>query len=349
MKHLKLIIIIFICWQDADILFAQVNISYYYDNLQRLTSISYGDGRQIIYTYDDLGNRQSMIIIVPCENPDLIISNISVTRYTPEKIYYTFQIKNQGTAYANLSSFAFAGFNNSNPQRDGNEEFRYAFFTGGGLAPNTTMNLNFSSGFSFNSNKYYLILTADYYNSVIECVETNNDLATLVNPCTSSGSLSITGSLSNKLLSSNGAVSISNASLSNVLVVGKSITESPNVSMTNSSVVLGGCLNGPYVGSPTLNQERNSIKDSANFVQSPISEMKLSNDSILSFKLSSPQKLTLRIYGDTERKLLKTVVETKEYRSGVNEITIDATEWIKGQKFSLHLSSDKYTEVLVFE
>ena len=43
--------------------------TYEYDNLHRLTGVTYPDGSQIIYEYDANGNRTSKLV-VPGANPD---------------------------------------------------------------------------------------------------------------------------------------------------------------------------------------------------------------------------------------------------------------------------------------
>ena len=37
-------------------------ISYVYDDLSRLSEVNYPNGTKIVYTYDDLGNRQTQVI-----------------------------------------------------------------------------------------------------------------------------------------------------------------------------------------------------------------------------------------------------------------------------------------------
>ena len=320
---------------------AQITTSYLYDNANRLIEVMHGDGKQVLYTYDKVGNRESMIVLVPCQNPDLIISSVNITKYTPEKIHYTLQIKNQGNITANLGSFAFAAFNSTDGTRDGSDEFRSALFTGGSLAPNATMNISYSSGFNFNSTRYYLILIADYYTTVAECVETNNDLAKLVNPCTSNTNLTITGTHIDKLISTNGEVIIQNSTLNNVLVVGRSVTQLPNSTMENSSVAIGGCLNIPASPTATIQAE-----DPLNL--STISKLQFL-DSKITFIVVKNQKITFSVFGDTEKKLLSTTQESQTLESGLQEIDVDTSKWIKGQKYTLHVIGSDTTEVLVVD
>ena len=43
-------------------------VTYTYDNLNRLTHTDYGNGRAIEYTYDAAGNRLSQVVTVPDQN-----------------------------------------------------------------------------------------------------------------------------------------------------------------------------------------------------------------------------------------------------------------------------------------
>lgn len=341
MKPLKTFLVLFIC-----VIFncySQIRVTYVYDNAHRLIKEMYSDGKQKLFSYDQEGNIISIVTIVPCLSSDLIISDIQITKYTPEKIYYTLQIKNIGTQTANLSSFAFAAYNSNSRDKDNSSEFKSALFTGGSLTPNATMNINYSSGFNFNNNKYYLILTADNYNSVVECVETNNNMAKLINPCTENTNLNITGSHSNRLLSSNGIVTISNAFLDNVLVVGKSVEQLPNTELRNSSIVIGGCLNGIPIDPPPTNGL--NLSPSSN--QSIVSKISFSKENDLSFDLLETSNLAIEVYGDIEKALIQKL-PNQDYSGNVN-ISIDTNRWIKGQKYIIHIISKETTEVFVVD
>lgn len=41
---------------------AQTSVNYTYDNLNRLTEVSYSNGVKVTYTYDELGNRTSKTV-----------------------------------------------------------------------------------------------------------------------------------------------------------------------------------------------------------------------------------------------------------------------------------------------
>ena len=68
------------------VLAATRTITYTYDNLDRLISISYGDGASISYNYDDAGNILRAIMqggVQAIELSDAIIAMQILTRITP--------------------------------------------------------------------------------------------------------------------------------------------------------------------------------------------------------------------------------------------------------------------------
>lgn len=52
---------------------AQTTVSYQYDNLNRLTQVTYSDGTVVNYTYDALGNRTSKTVTVP-SSPTCVVT-----------------------------------------------------------------------------------------------------------------------------------------------------------------------------------------------------------------------------------------------------------------------------------
>ncbi len=74
MKYYTLLIFIILIYPLT--IFSQ-NISYQYDNLNRLTNVDYGNGTIISYTYDDVGNRIGLII-QSSELPPGSPTNISI-------------------------------------------------------------------------------------------------------------------------------------------------------------------------------------------------------------------------------------------------------------------------------
>ena len=61
-----LIIIISVYWYllvSAHVLAQGDNATYTYDNLNRITSITFQNGTTINYTYDEMGNRTQVVIV----------------------------------------------------------------------------------------------------------------------------------------------------------------------------------------------------------------------------------------------------------------------------------------------
>lgn len=180
-----------------------------------------------------------------CNTSDLIVTEITVTKYTPDKIYYTAIIKNVGSTPVNKESFLLGIYTSSDDLVNGNDVFKYSISPGTGtLAPNQTSSFSHWTNFSFSDSQYYLRIKADETGSINECNEVNNDLFKLVNKCTSVGNLNLTGNIPPGLYATNQAVNISNAVLDNfVLIVGKTIVGTPTITAVNSAFVIGGCLN----------------------------------------------------------------------------------------------------------
>jgi YD repeat-containing protein len=77
MKNTILTILILILGFTAK---AQVTVTYYYDDLQRLTQANYSNGKAIVYSYDQLGNRLS----------EIKTSNLSVEDFENSKSFTLF-------------------------------------------------------------------------------------------------------------------------------------------------------------------------------------------------------------------------------------------------------------------
>ncbi|HEY6872712.1 MAG TPA: hypothetical protein VI298_08310 [Geobacteraceae bacterium] len=60
----RLVILIVICLLLAPV-YSAMAVSYQYDDLNRLERVDYDNGTAIIYTYDEVGNRQQTVVSVP--------------------------------------------------------------------------------------------------------------------------------------------------------------------------------------------------------------------------------------------------------------------------------------------
>jgi hypothetical protein len=180
-----------------------------------------------------------------CNTVDLVVTEITITKYTPDRIYYTAIIKNVGMTSVNKEAFLLGVYTSSDDLVNGNDVFKYSISPGSGtLAPNQTSSFSHWTNFSFSDSQYYLRIKADETGSINECNEVNNDLLKLVNKCSSVGNLNLTGNIPPGLYATNQVVNISNAVLDNfVLIVGKTIVGNPTITAINSAFVIGGCLN----------------------------------------------------------------------------------------------------------
>lgn len=254
-----------------------------------------------------------------CVNkPDLIVSDVTITKYTPNRIYYTAQIKNTGLSSVSMGSFFLGVYTSSDNLLNANDVWKYSITTGGGtLAPNQILSFSYNSSFSFTDNQYYLRLKADELGLISECDENNNNLFKLVNKCSTTGNLSITGNISAGYYATNQAVTISNAALSNnVLVVGKSISGNPSLIALNSVFMIGGCLNepAPLAASPVLIQPTKE-KNMLEFLESD-------SDQTVDYILSKDIISTIYIWNATTKTKVATIQDSVKSNKGLNSISL---------------------------
>jgi hypothetical protein len=133
-------------------------------------------------------------IRLPGGQPDLVVSALSVTSWTPNSISYSYTIKNIGTAPANLDGPTSADSDNVSVQAylsadtvfaNGGDIPAGGSIVGssplGNLNPGQTLNGSFTSGAAVDPNATpYLVLMVDSGNVVAESNERNNTLATPV-------------------------------------------------------------------------------------------------------------------------------------------------------------------------
>jgi YD repeat-containing protein len=73
---MKKISIITVLLLNAVLAFSQ--ITYQYDNLNRLTKVNYSNGTSVVYTYDELGNRQTKTVTAGTDIEEIVTSPIAV-------------------------------------------------------------------------------------------------------------------------------------------------------------------------------------------------------------------------------------------------------------------------------
>ena len=270
-----------------------------------------------------------------CPNQaDFVVTDIVITRYTPERIYYTVQIKNQGSVAASLGSFMVGAYTSSDALVNSNDFWQSAITTGGNtLAAGQTTSFSYWTGFNFTNNRYYLRLQADYLNSTIECRETNNDMLKLVNQCTANSGLNLVGNLSG-FYSSNSTVNIANATFSGYsLVVGKSIIGLPRVITQNSAFIVGNCLN--------LSAARIALIETQDSTptESELIFAENQNSSDITFKIVKDQTAKISIWGDSEKAIIQEIAADKVISKGINSLKLDTTGWLKSNTYIIHIET----------
>jgi RHS repeat-associated protein len=265
-------------------------------------------------------NIATVTVSTTCLKPDLIISDLTITKYTPTRINYTAQIKNIGLTNASMSSFFLGVYTSSDELVNANDVWKYSITTGGGtLAPNQTLNFSYNTSFNFTDNQYHLRLKADELGLISECDEANNNLFKLVNKCTTTGNLNLTGNISSGYYATNQVVTISNAAISdNVLVVGKSISGTLALTALNSVFMIGGCLNAPASNVATAPAIVNKPKPIINFLETDSKQ-------IVEFSLTDELTTTIYIWNSTTNTKVGIIQEKAKNNKGLN--TIDLTPY----------------------
>jgi hypothetical protein len=278
-------------------------------------------------------------------NPDLIVENVEITKYTPEKIYYTARIRNKGLADVSMGSFFLGVYTSSDNIANSNDVWKYSITTGGGtLTPNQTLDFSYSSSFDFTNNQYYLRLKADELNLITECNKDNNNLFKLVNKCTTSGDLNITGTINSGYYATNKSVNISNASLqNNVLVVAKSIKGNPVLSALSSVFMIGGCLDvsNNFV-SNSLTTEK-SVKPIVEFGED-------ASITQVTYRLSEDNVINSYIWNATSQKQEAIIFTKQPTAKGTQNIDLSKINFQTGNKYILNIETQAglFAKVLEF-
>lgn len=303
-------------------LFANINSPFYWPvSPTQTTTYTLFSVTDVCGTVNITSDNVAVVTVnTACTKPDLVVSDVTITKYTPNRINYTAQIKNVGLTNASMGSFFLGVYTSSDELVNGNDIWKYSITTGGGtLAPNQTLNFSYNTSFSFTDSQYYLRLKADELGLISECDEANNNLIKLVNKCTTTGNLNLTGIISSGYYATNQAVTITNAALSdNVLVVGKSISGTPALTALNSVFMIGGCLNVPASNVATTPKIINKTKPIIEFLETDSKQ-------IVEFSLTEELPTTIYIWNATTKTKVTTIQEKTKSSKGLN--TIDLTQF----------------------
>lgn len=289
--------------------------------------------------------RGSAVVTVNCNLPDLIITNVNITKYTSSRIDYTVAIKNQGQVNADLSSVFLGVRTSPDAISNANDVFKSQITVGGGsLAPNTTLNFTNWTSFSFTDTQYYLIHTIDDLNLLTECTDTNNVYIKLVNQCTGTGDLNLTGTLLNGFYSSTGVVNITNATLNGyTLVVGRSIIGTPNLVSQNTEYIIGGCLE---VTAPSAIESNKNMRKRDSQAISIIGYDSISNELLVNVSESGSFGYSV---WDTKNKTSLNKNESKSFGAGIQKIKVDTSSWKQNEKYIISIQHAGGIEAIALE
>lgn len=271
-----------------------------------------------------------------CPNQaDLIVSDINITKYTPDRIYYNVIVKNIGTIGTSMGSFSFSSYGSTDAILNAEDEQKNVLFLGGGTL-NRDQSITYSawSSLDWRSNRHYLIVNADHYNLISECTETNNSKSLLAKKCSSSSFIAANGSMPSGLTASNQGMSFNPGTMfsNNSIFVAPSITGFPTITVNNQNVsfVIGTCLYTTTTSGATTNSN----------IEKPVFEF-LESSSIASIKysLSKPQTITISIWGNTEQAKLSDIESLQSKSAGEHTLNLNTSAWVSGQIYIIHFET----------
>ena len=159
-------------------MFAQNNNDYQYDNLNRLTRVTFPNGTVYEYTYDQLGNRtQKVINATAAAFPDLLIQNQSVSQTTMAagaSINATFYLANTGNGSSGGHYVKCYLSANQTYEQGTDVELSSVYNSGIAAGTNTQLNSNITIPQGTAPGSWYILFFADATNLSTESNETNN-------------------------------------------------------------------------------------------------------------------------------------------------------------------------------
>ena len=277
----------------------------------------------------------AVVTVIPaCQQSDLIISDIIVTKYGSNKIDYRVVVKNIGNQTVSLGNFSFSTYGSSNGTNK--DVLKHVMFLGGGnLAKNQTINYDVSAGMDYRSNQHYFILLADHYGMIAECNENNNEGSKLVKPCSDNGNATLTGSRPSGLLATNGNFNMVNFTPSaNTVITARSITGFPTVraNSPNITMQIGSCLSSPANTSVSQNAATKSQKDLLSFDESQ-------STNGVNFRVEQSSNLTISIWDQETQSKLKDIATNKTFTEGNQVLDLSKENLTKGKTYIVHFET----------
>ncbi len=288
-------------------------------------------------------NGSAVVTVIPaCQQPDLIISDVIITKYSSNRVDYRVVVKNVGNQTVNLGSFAFSTYGSTDATKDNADTFKSAMFLGGGnLAKNQTINYDVFASINYNSPEHYFVLLADHYASIAECDENNNTFGKIVKPCTNANNATLTGTYGPGLIAANGYLTLNNVTANaNTLFTGASITGNPkiNASTNNVSLVVGTCVNlGGFLPNNAI-QNTSNVRINAPKQLDAIEFLESKDSQQLSFKSNTESAVTITIWDMASKQKIKE--ESVSKYQGVQNLDFAKYNLVKGKTYIVHFETE---------
>jgi Ig-like domain CHU_C associated/CARDB len=295
-------------------------------------------------------SRGSSLVSV-CQLPDLIISDVIVTKYSTNRIDYRVVVKNIGNQTVNLGSFAFSTYGSTDAVKDNTDTFKNAMFLGGGnLAKDQTINYDVFASIDYKSPEHYFVLLADHYASISECDENNNSFGKVVKLCTHANNSVLNGSYGPGLIAANGYLTLNNVIANpNTLFLATAINGNPKLTANNNNVsfVVGTCLQQGFLPSSNI-QSTESARLAASKSKDGIEFTENSSANVFTYQNNSNANIHFSIW-DMEAKVKLNNVQ-QVLSKGNTGIDLSKFGLIKGKNYILHFESvnGKFAKVITY-
>lgn len=193
-------------------MYAQNNNNYQYDNLNRLTRVTYPNGTVYEYTYDQLGNRTVKVINSAAPLfPDLVVQNQTLGQTTMAAgatITGSCRVANIGDGSAGGQFLKIYLSSNQTYEQGTDIEIGSLYNSAIAAGTNIQLNTNITIPQGTTSGSWYVLFFADATNIVSESNETNN-IATIAINIVNCANIQTTSSITHATCGlNNGSVSI---------------------------------------------------------------------------------------------------------------------------------------------
>jgi hypothetical protein len=282
----------------------------------------------------------AMVTVIPaCQQPDLIISDIVVTKYTSDKVYYRVVVKNIGNQTVSLGSFSFSTYGSTNGSSK--DVLKHVMFLGGGnLAQNQTINYDVSASMNYQSNQHYFVLMADHYGLITECNENNNEGSKVIKPCSNSGNATLTGNLPSGLLATNGKFDLVNFTPSpNTVITASSISGLPvnNINANNVTMQIGTCAQVASSAVSNQNTSTQTVSPKQNVEAIEIKD--LNETKQLAYEVKQATTVSISIWDMEAKAKLKDISVGNNASTGLKTLDLSNEGLVAGKTYIIHFET----------